>query len=410
MPPSKTAARTPAYQGPASPDRRLASLFAPRTTTTSAAVVTRVCMIGGYRPDEPGVSTYTAMLRASLCAGSADLTVDVLRTGDDSDPDDRPEVVHRVSAAADAARAAAVVMNGYDAAIIHFDRAAYAGDEGGQVLDVLQWVTVPVIVVLHDLRLTPNPQQRFIVEMLTSSADAVVALTETGRRVLLDDYRVEPRKLMVIRHGTAPAARPLAPAARPMILTWGRLGPKAGVELGVAALAQLNTVRPRYVVAGPLDPALSSADAAAYRLGLADVARRLGVADRVELTIGQLAAEPLRALVESADVILLPREHDDQAASAVLAESIAARRPVVATAFPHALEMLGDGRAGRVVPHADPSALAEALGRILAQPQLRDAMVAHNTQTALDTAWPQIAGQYSQLIGAMLRRPSASRR
>ncbi|WP_144123159.1 glycosyltransferase [Catellatospora sichuanensis] len=367
-------------------------------------------MIGAYRPDQPGVSTYTDTLRAALCAESPDLTVDVLRTGDGAEPDDRAEVVHRVSGAAEAARTAAVVMNGYDAAIIHFARDAYGGDEGGQVLDVLQWVTVPVIVVMHDVHLEPNPQQRFIVEMLTSSADAVVALSETGRRVLLDDYRVEPRKLMVIRHGTAAAAQPAVPAARSTILTWGRLGPKTGIELGMAALALMNEVRPRYVVAGPLDPALSPADGAAYRLSLTRLASKLGVADRVEFAIGHLAGEPLRALVESADVILLPRDHEDRAASAVLAESIAARRPVVATAFPHALEMLGDGRAGRVVPHADPSAMAEAVSRILTEPELRDAMVAHNAATGLATTWPLIAGQYSQLIGAMLRRPAASRR
>lgn len=43
----------------------------------------------------------------------------------------------------------------------------------------------------------------------------------------------------------------------------------------------------------------------------------------------------------------------------MLVVAIAAGRPVIATAFPHALEILGDG-AGFVVPHRDPAALAEA--------------------------------------------------
>ena len=54
---------------------------------------------------------------------------------------------------------------------------------------------------------------------------------------------------------------------------------------------------------------------------------------------------------------------------------IASGRPVVATAFPHAVELLGSG-AGIVVDHDDPDALAAALRRLLTEPRLAGSMAA----------------------------------
>ena len=72
----------------------------------------------------------------------------------------------------------------------------------------------------------------------------------------------------------------------------------------------------------------------------------------------------LTALVQSAAVVVLPYDSTDQVTSGVLVDAIAAGRPVVATAFPHAVELLASG-AGIVVDHDDPDALAVALHRVL---------------------------------------------
>src|SRR5262249_49938319 len=161
----------------------------------------------------------------------------------------------------------------------------------------------------------------FITEMLTSSADAVVALTETGRRALLDAYQVEPRKLMVIRHGRLPladAAPTDAATTAPTVLTWGRLDAATGLSLGIDALAQMRNSRraPRYAVAGPVEPA--------YREGLVRNAEAHGVADRLVFAAGYVPAHHLAALVGAADLVLLPYVENDRTASAVLAEAVGA--------------------------------------------------------------------------------------
>ena len=68
----------------------------------------------------------------------------------------------------------------------------------------------------------------------------------------------------------------------------------------------------------------------------------------------------LTALIQSSKVVVLPYDSKDQVTSGVLVDAIAAGRPVVATAFPHAIELLSSG-AGLVVDHDDPDAMGRAL-------------------------------------------------
>ena len=65
----------------------------------------------------------------------------------------------------------------------------------------------------------------------------------------------------------------------------------------------------------------------------------------------------LMRLVAASTVVVLPYDSRDQVTSGVLVDAIAAGRPVIATAFPHAVELLSGG-AGIVVPHANPVAMA----------------------------------------------------
>src|SRR5581483_8342883 len=97
----------------------------------------------------------------------------------------------------------------------------------------------------------------------------------------------------------------------------------------------------------------------AYRHGLIEQAWRSGVAASVSFDAEYRDVASLTSLVQEAAVVVLPYDSRDQVTSGVLVDAVAAGRPVVATAFPHAVELLDSG-AGIVVPHANPAALAHA--------------------------------------------------
>ena len=87
--------------------------------------------------------------------------------------------------------------------------------------------------------------------------------------------------------------------------------------------------------------------------------------------------------------------------SGVLVDAIANGRPVVATAFPHAVELLNSG-AGIVVDHDDPVALASALRHIVTQPRLAGSMAAEARRRAQEMAWPVVASAYLRLAQCVL--------
>jgi glycosyltransferase involved in cell wall biosynthesis len=109
----------------------------------------------------------------------------------------------------------------------------------------------------------------------------------------------------------------------------------------------------------------------------------------------------LTALVQTAAVVVLPYDSTDQVTSGVLVDAIAAGRPVVSTAFPHAVELLGSG-AGIVVDHDDPEALVSALDRVLADPSVAGAMAAEAARLAPSMSWPVVAAAYLRLAEHLL--------
>ena len=92
--------------------------------------------------------------------------------------------------------------------------------------------------------------------------------------------------------------------------------------------------------------------------------------------------------MQRADVVLLPYDSREQVTSGVLIEAVAAGRPVVSTAFPHAIELLGDGT-GLVVPQRDPAALEAALRRVLSEPDLAEGMAEQAARKAPELLWPR---------------------
>jgi glycosyltransferase involved in cell wall biosynthesis len=189
--------------------------------------------------------------------------------------------------------------------------------------------------------------------------------------------------------------------ARPLILTWGLLGPGKGIEWAIDAMPGLRDLNPRYLVIGKTHPKVFERDGEAYRSSLRRRAAARNVEDIVELDDSYLEVEDLGHLVASADVVLLPYDSRDQVTSGVLIEAVAAGRPVVSTGFPHAVELLSGG-AGLVVPRGQSAALEEALRRVLSEPGLAATMATHAERAAPDLLWDAVAERYGRIADSLV--------
>jgi glycosyltransferase involved in cell wall biosynthesis len=315
---------------------------------------------------------------------------------------DDPRVAYTWSTdSVDGWRRAAKALNSHDVAVVQHEYGIYPGPDGDHVVPMLDRLTVPSIVVLHTVLTTPSARQKAVLEQIVQSAHAVVTMTSTARDRLLAGYEVDPAKVTVIPHGAADhSAHPVAKRSRPHLLTWGLIGPGKGIEWAIRALAQVSDVEPRptYTVAGKTHPKVLEHQGEAYRTSLQELAAELGVADSVHFDPIYRDDASLSKLIRSADVVLLPYDSREQVTSGVLIEAVAAGVPVVATPFPHAVEVLTDGP-GLLVPFGDARAMANAIRDIITEPDLAAISSAPSSTTLL---WPAVAGRYSALAHELL--------
>jgi glycosyltransferase involved in cell wall biosynthesis len=297
-------------------------------------------------------------------------------------------------------RQATIALNTCDTVIVQHEYGLYGGTDGDEILDILRELTVPVVVVAHTVLLDPSDNQRRVLEDICDTASAVVVMAETARERLCSRFDVEASKVTMIPHGAtlAPPNYHHDRSGRPVLLTWGLLGRGKGIEWAIDAMAGLKDLRPRplLVVAGRTHPKVLLSEGEAYREMLVARTWTNGVAPLVTFDASYRDLPSLTRLVQEATVVVLPYDSHDQVTSGVLVDAIAAGRPVVATPFPHAIELLSSG-AGIVVPHRDASALGAALRLVLTEPGLCDSMAAEAARLAPDFAWPEVARQYFAL-------------
>ncbi|QIG40195.1 glycosyltransferase [Microbacterium sp. 4R-513] len=377
--------------------------------------MTRFGILSTYPPTRCGLANFTHALEAALTESGHD-TVAIVRALDA--PLDRRDaltqgtsrpVAELIAGDAGSIRRAAAALDTTDVAIVQHEYGIYGGRDGDEVIHLLETLEVPVIVVLHTVLPAPSTHQRIVLERVCASAASVVVMTQNAREVLLANYRVSRGKIAVIPHGVAARQAPDPTHARPgrrRILTWGLISRGKGLEWGVRAMDELRDLDVEYVIAGQTHPKVRALQGEEYRRHLESLIRELNLEGVVSLDDRYLDRRELDALVATADAVLLPYESTEQATSGVLAEAVAAGIPVVATGFPHAVELLSGG-AGLIAGHGDPASMARGLRSILeaddAERRVREAAASRVSPAT----WPVVAERYRHLARSAMAQRAA---
>jgi glycosyltransferase involved in cell wall biosynthesis len=296
------------------------------------------------------------------------------------------------------------VLNRHDAVILQHEYGIYGGPDGEEILELMAGLQVPTIVTLHTVVSDPTPRQKEILERVVAMAGRAVVMSYTALRRLTDRYQVDSHKVLMVPHGArASLAGPSTRAARPVVLTWGLIGPGKGLETAIEAFAALKDVRPlpRYLILGRTHPKVRAVHGDVYLDGLKSKVVSLGLEDVVEFDGRYLDTDTLVSFIRQADIALLPYVSTEQVTSGVLVEAVAAGKPVVATDFPHAVEMLGTG-AGALVPHSDPEAMAASLRSLLTEPGVAARMAQVATSIGATLHWPVVAEHYESIASTLV--------
>lgn len=148
---------------------------------------------------------------------------------------------------------------------------------------------------------------------------------------------------------------------RPLLLFIGRLRHYKGVDVLIRAMHSVNA-HLLIVGTGPMDEPWQ------------DLARSEDLADKVTF-LGDCAEEECLAARAAADIFILPSTNRAEALGIVQIEAMACGLPVISTELGTGTSYVNmHNQTGLVVPPNDPSALAAAINKLLADPQRRAQM------------------------------------
>ena len=149
----------------------------------------------------------------------------------------------------------------------------------------------------------------------------------------------------------------------PLLLAMGRLHEAKAHDVALQALAKIPDAHLWIAGAGPLEAKLRA------------MAQALGVASRVRFLGWR--TDP-SALYRAADICVFPSRYEPL--GNVVIQSWAHGLPVIAAASQGPAALVCDGEDGLLVPVDDADALAEAIGRLIADPMLRIRLVQNGAE------------------------------
>jgi glycosyltransferase involved in cell wall biosynthesis len=214
--------------------------------------------------------------------------------------------------------------------------------------------------------------------------DHYIAVSKANARYLIEEKKLPAKKVHVIHNGCdlkkfdpeRKAPRGLKKSLGfseddPVVVVLGRLEPQKGhrflLQAHARVLREVPAVRLVCVGAGALDQELQ------------DQCQQLQIQDSVRFVGYQSNVGDWLAL---ADVSVLPSLFEGLPLVAI--ESLAAQRPMVATAVDGTPEVVINERTGLTVPPENAQKLADALVRLLRQPELRHRLARAGRQWVLE--------------------------
>lgn len=209
------------------------------------------------------------------------------------------------------------------------------------------------------------------------------------------DYRVIPNGIDFARFNTRHPRLEQFSDSRPTVLFVGRLEKRKGLRYLLRAWPKVLERQPdaRLIVVGrgrPLE-------------GYKRFAARQGWSASDVAFAGYVSAEDLPRYYQACHVFCAPNT-GQESFGIVLLEAMAAGAPIVASDIRGYREVLTDGVEGLLVERQNPGALADAICRLLGNPEARANMRRAGVAKARNFDWPRVAAEVLDYYEEVLER------
>lgn len=369
--------------------------------------IATIAVIGNHVPRKCGIATFTTDVCKAVAGEFPEVSVHALPMTDTDKGYDYPSRVSFEIPDQDltAYRTAAEFLNlqGVDVISLQHEYGIFGGPDGSHILALLREVDAPVVTTLHTVLREPSEGQLRVMKEVAQLSSRLVVMNSRCVGPLTEIYGVRPDSIDFIHHGIPDV--PFVDSSfykgqfgvegKTVLLTFGLLSPGKGIEYALEALPEIVAQHPDvvYIVLGATHPNLLKIEGEAYRTKLEDLARSLGVEQKVIFTNRFLHLEELIEYLGVTDIYLSTPLNEEQIVSGTLAYTVGAGKAVISTPYSYALDLLADGQ-GLIVPFRDSKAIAEGVNRMLSHEAERNAMRKKAYALGRDMIWSEVARRY----------------
>ena len=375
-----------------------------RNVTHGRPPFRHLALIGNALPRKCGLATYTSHVADALRALYPAMRLDHYAMDDGLDVR-YPSTICTIDAdVLDAYRGAAeeIEASGAEAIWLQHEYGIFGGTAGSHILELVAATDLPLILTLHTVLDEPSQEQDEVLRRLVGRAQRTIVMSSTGAEILKRRYGVSPERLRLIPHGVPdrPLRDPdeLKPKfgweGRKILMTFGLLAPDKGIRHMIEAMPAIVQEHPEalYEVVGATHPNFARREGENHRQMLMALARELGVEEHVNFIDRFVEQEELLDMLQAADIYVTPYLNMGQVTSGTLSYAVAVGKPVIATPYVHAREILADGH-GVLVPPSNASALSQAALALLNDDGMRRKLGAAAYGRGRSMLWPLNVGQ-----------------
>jgi glycosyltransferase involved in cell wall biosynthesis len=385
-----------------------------------AGPVPRTLFMGSFPPRECGIATFTKDVVDSFDA--AFHTKSEIIAIDEPGGDVRhygPEIVARLMEEdRDSYRYVASVINAHPAELLNIQHeyGLFGGERGEWLIDLLKLVEKPIAMTLHTILPEPDEQMLRVTRELCANVSSVVALSETGKRLLETVYGIAGEQIVVIHHGvpdvpfrpTDNAKASFGVGQRMVISTFGLINRGKGLEFAIDAMREVVKNHPEalYLILGETHPVVRRQEGESYRESLQAKIAEYGLKNNVTLVDKYLDFDELVNYLAATDIYLTPYLNPTQIVSGTLAYAVGCGKAIVSTPYLYAEEVLAHNR-GFLCNFRDADSIAKYVGALLDDPALRRSTERRAYRFGRQMTWPHVAAAYGSLFAELAPQPDS---
>jgi glycosyltransferase involved in cell wall biosynthesis len=271
----------------------------------------------------------------------------------------------------------------------------------------LKLLSKPIIIALHTVLGKPSIELKAYMQLMLNRSVKTIVMTKNAANILKNDYAINSNSIHIISHGThlvrhtdkTQLKKKYGLLGRKILSTFGLLNSGKSIETTLDALTAIITKEPTvlFLIIGITHPGVVKIDGESYRESLQSKIQQLHLEENVLFINHFLELPELLEYLQLTDIYLFTSNNPNQAVSGTFSYAISSGCPIIATAIPHALEVLANNT-GIIVDFNNSQQLSAAISSLLSNDPKREEFSLNGIHKLASTAWENSALKHANIF------------